>query len=83
MVVASYELLGTTKGRVRYLLHGVTVEEVRRKVAEWGFISYAIYKTSVNGRRFHNATDEDFLVEHFNDPYWLNRGVDSTPRSVQ
>ena len=32
---------------------------------------WAVYKQVHNGREFHNATDQDFLVDH-NDSYWFN-----------
>ena len=72
------ELLGTTSGCVRVMLKG-TLPELRRKAKAYkcngdSLKHWAIYRAYVQGRPFHNATDERFLIEHHNDPYWLNRG---------
>lgn len=79
----NYELLGTHKNKGRILIARATVAELRSEAIGLELDHWAIYKAFVSGRPFHNATDEAYLVEHFNDPYWLNRGVDSTQRSVR
>ena len=73
----NFELLGTQKAKGRIMLTGATVKELRSDAIALELDHWAIYKTFANGRPFHNATDEAYLVEHFRDPYWLNRGVDS------
>lgn len=65
-----YYLMGKTKKQAATGLKG-TLQQCR----EYGkhLESYAIYKGFYNGRRFHNTTDERFLVEHKNSAYWINR----------
>lgn len=75
------ELLGTTTGGSRILLRG-TLEQLRMlavdcRCNEEPLRHWAIYRGWMQSVRFHNATDERFLIEHHNDPYWLNRGVPS------
>lgn len=75
--MTNFELLGTHKCKGRTLIAGATVAGLRNEAIGLELDHWAIYKAFVTGRPFHNATDEAYLVEHFRDPYWLNRGVDS------
>lgn len=70
-----YCLLGTEHNSVRVMRKSNSLRPLR----EYGATlrHYAIYREFISGRglgRFHNATDERYLVEHRNDPYWVNRG---------
>ncbi|MHA2067586.1 MAG: hypothetical protein ACXABY_24745 [Candidatus Thorarchaeota archaeon] len=68
------ELLGTTQQTVR-VMHKGSLLNLRRWAQVQDLKFYAIYRDYWQLRRFHNATDKRFLIEHRNDPYWLNRGV--------
>jgi len=72
------ELIGTTHNNVRVLYKG-SLAKLRRiaKDPKANLKHSAIYRQVVGSETFHNATDERFLVEHYHDPYWLNRGVGS------
>ena len=75
-----FELLGTTTGCVRVMLRSRSVRLLRQRAMAYNVRGdtlkhWAIYRLFVNGRPFHNATDEKYLVEHWRDPYWLNRGI--------
>lgn len=71
------ELLGSDHIGCQTLIRG-TLRRVKRIAHARNLKHWAIYRTMYKGRRFHNATDSDFLIEHHDDPYWLNRGVAST-----
>lgn len=77
-----FELLGTTTGCIRIMLKARSVQALRAKARTYNIQGdtlkhWAIYRPFVQGRPFHNATDERYLVEHWQDPYWLNRGFES------
>lgn len=63
-----YHLLGTTKNSVRTHYESTSLKELREFGSQLRY--YSIYKQYHNGRMFHNATDENFLVEHKDDPFW-------------
>ena len=60
------QLLGTTKNQCRVSHKGSLLK--LREIAN-GLSCWAIYRDYVNGKPFHNATDETFLIEH-NDPFF-------------
>lgn len=67
-----YCLLGSDTGQCRVIKNDNSLPRLRSYGAT--LAHYAIYHNMVNGRNFHNSTDEKFLVEYHNDPYWQNRG---------
>ena len=67
-------LLGTDKRQSRTMFEG-TLVKARRFAKVNNLAHWAIYQPFYKGRSFHNATDESYLIEHCNDPYWLNRGM--------
>jgi len=70
-------LIGTSEACGRTMVEHQSIDALRERARKLKLKHWAIYRDSVRGRKFHNATDEDYLVEHFNSPYWLNRGVES------
>ena len=66
-----YELIGTTHNNVRTASKSASLPALRKYGAALKY--YAIYQVHTSKGQFHNATDEHFLVEHHNDPYWINR----------
>jgi len=75
------ELLGSTTGNVRVLLKG-TVNQLRARAKVYKcnghpLKHWAIYVCYTKWGHFHNATDDRFLVEHWQDLFWLNNGVES------
>lgn len=66
-----YELIGTTHRGVRVTSKSMSLSKLREYGATLKY--YAIYRMYTSKGQFHNATDEHFLVEHHNDPYWINR----------
>ena len=67
-----YCLLGSDKNQCRVMRKSNDQFALR----EYGLTlnEYAIYRNMWQGRNFHNATDERFLIEYYNSPYWNNRG---------
>ena len=68
-------LLGTHQGQIRTMFEG-TLPKVRHFAKVNNLKHWAIYRPYFQGRPFHNATDERYLIEHCNSPYWLNRGFE-------
>ena len=66
-------LIGTSNN-IRQMLYGDSVEQLEVLASERDLDFFAIYR---NDPKFHSATQEEFLVCHRNDPYWINRGVAS------
>ena len=64
-------LLGTDKRQCRTMRRGSFPQLVTygRTLQRW-----AIYWERMIWGEFHNSTDERYLVAHWNDHYWLNRG---------
>lgn len=56
-------------GQRRGTYHELVRWTIERDVHRW-----AIYMEYLQGERFHNATDRNFLVDH-DDVAWHNRGV--------
>ena len=69
-------LIGTDRLCCRTMYTG-TMRKAKQMAAANNLKHWAIYRQYVNGRIFHNSTDPAYLVEHHNDPYWLNNGVAS------
>ena len=65
IVLASHRLGGRTQ------FEG-PMHKAKRFIEENDLRRWAIYRSYVNGRPFHNATDESYLIEH-DDIYWHNR----------
>lgn len=63
------QLLGSTKSGMAVLYKGRL--SYLRKIAK-ALRRWAIYRDYVQGRPFHNATDERYLIDH-DDLYWHNR----------
>lgn len=55
-----------------------TYHELLRFANTHPLLCWAIYWEHLQGQRFHNATDRNFLVDH-DDPYWHNRNVFGPP----
>ena len=64
-------LIGSDQLCCRTMYTG-TMRKVKQMAAANNLKHWAIYRQYVNGRIFHNATDPAYLVEHNNDPFWLN-----------
>jgi len=64
-------LLGTNKKQCRVMRQGSFPQLVvfGRHLAHW-----AIYHERMMWGLFHNGTDERYLVIHWKDHYWINRG---------
>lgn len=67
-----YCLLGSDKLQCRVISQSNSLQELRNYGSS--LAHYAIFFNMWQGRNFHNSTDERFLVEYHNDPYWINRG---------
>ena len=65
-------LLGSDQINCRTMFEG-TLAKARKFAHVNNLAHWAIYRPFVHGRPFHNATDERYLIEHSNSPYWLNR----------
>lgn len=68
-----FSLIGTGNG-VRVLWHGNSIADLETRATERNLDFYAIYR---NDPKFHSSTQQEFLVCHRNDPYWIKRGVAS------
>jgi hypothetical protein len=64
-------LMGTDKIGCRTMFEG-TIQKARNFASVNDLRFWSIYRPMFKGRNFHNATDPDFLIEHNNDPFWLN-----------
>ena len=64
-------LLGTNKRQCRVMIEGSFPQLVTagRDLQRW-----AIYHAYMMWGPFHNSTDERYLVAHWQDHYWINRG---------
>jgi len=64
-------MLFTDSRQVRGQCKG-TVQQLKTVAHRNGYPRWAIYREYTAKGRFHNATDEDFLICH-DDTYWHNR----------
>ena len=66
-----YCLIGTSHNNVRVMEKSRNITKLRKFGK--GLKHYAIYHEYRNGKQFHNATDQEFLVEYRRDPYWAGQ----------
>jgi hypothetical protein len=73
--MSQYEVIGS-RSQVRGLVKCKDIASAED--AAQTFDHCAIYRMyDAKGNRFHSTADEAFLVKHYNDPFWINRGVKS------
>ena len=68
-----YWLCGTMQPNGRTGFYGKTVQELEREAKRLNLREWAIYR---NDQHFHSTTQKEYLVKHFNDQYWINKGVE-------
>lgn len=74
------QLLGHDKQGCRVGVWYGKPHELHAQAIAAHLVSWAIYRDYTVHGAFHNATNELCLLWHYNDSYWLNRGVSSIPQ---